>query len=130
MRDITTKFGKDAGRIWHLLNQKGSMKKDEISRETSLSEKEVFAGIGWLARENKISKKEDGNFTLEPTNLESEIGSHAGRIWKILDIWEEVDYESIKRLSDLSDEEIHAAIGWLAKENRLIINKKDKFNLK
>ena len=130
MRDITTKFGKDAGRIWHLLNEKGSLKKDEITRETSMSEKDVHAGVGWLARENKICKTEEGQFALDQTNLESEIGSHAGRIYKILDIWEEVDYESIKRLSDLTDEEIHAALGWLAREDKLTINKNNKFNLK
>ncbi len=129
MRDITTKFGKNAGRVWHLLNEKGSLKEDDITKETSLSNKDIHAGIGWLAREDKICKKEDGSLVLDSTNLESEIGVHAGRIWKILDIWGEVDYESIKRLSDLSDEEIHAAMGWLAREDKLNINKNNRFNL-
>ena len=130
MRDITKKFGKDAGRIWHLLNEKGGMHKDDILKESSLNEKDVHAGIGWLARENKITKKDEEYYELDSTNLESEIGNHAGRIYKILDIWEEVDYVSMKRLSDLSDEEIHAALGWLAREDKLTINKNNKFNLR
>jgi hypothetical protein len=130
VRDITTKFGKDAGRIWHLLNERGTMHKEDIVKETTLNEKDLNAGIGWLARENKIRKKDESCYHLDQTNLDNEIGAHAGRIWKILDIWEEVDYESMKRLSDLSDQEIHAALGWLAREDKISYNNNNKFNLK
>jgi hypothetical protein len=129
VRDITSKFGDSAGKIWQVLNEKGSLNKDEILQTTSLNETDLHLGIGWLARENKISRQQD-YYKLENTNLESEIGAQAGRIWKILDIWGEADVETIKRLSDLDENQVHSAIGWLAKEDKIKINGKNKFNLK
>ncbi len=130
MRDITTKFGKNAGTVWQKLNEKGCLTKNQIIKETNLDDTDLHAGIGWLARENKIAEHDADCYRLDQTNLESKIGSHAGMVWKILDIWDDVDYNSIKRLSDLSDEEIHAALGWLAKEDKLAVNKNNRFILK
>ena len=130
MRDITTKYGDNAGRIWSVLNEKGCLKKDDIITMTKLNEKDFHAGLGWLARENKVSRHEDDCFRIDNTNLDSEIGSHAGRVWKILDIWGDVDYDSMKRLSDLDDKELHAALGWLARENKILYDGKNRFNLK
>jgi len=130
VRDVTTKFGNNAGKIWSVLNEKGCLKKDDIITLTKLDEKDFHAGLGWLARENKVSRHDEDFFRIDNTNLDSEIGSHAGRVWKILDIWEDVDYDSMKRLSDLDDEELHAALGWLAREDKIDMNAKNRFNLK
>ena len=129
MRNISTKYGDNAGRIWSVLSEKGCLKKDDIITLTKLDEKDFHAGLGWLARENKVSFHDDC-FRIDNTNLESEIGSHAGRVWKILDIWGDVDYDSMKRLSDLDDEELNAALGWLAREDKILFDKKNRFNLK
>lgn len=129
MRDVTVKFGNSAGKIWQVLNEKGCLKKDDIIQITNLNETDLHTGIGWLARENKISKKQDW-YKLENTNLDTEIGTHAGRIWKILDIWGEADIETIKRLSDLNENQVHLAIGWLAKEDKIKLDEKNRFNLK
>ena len=129
MRDVTVKFGNSAGKIWQVLNEKGSLKKDDIIQITNLNETDLHTGIGWLARENKISRQQDW-YKLENTNLDSEIGSHAGRIWKILDIWGEADIETIKRLSDLDENQVNLAIGWLAKEDKIKLDEKNRFNLK
>ena len=129
MRDVTVKFGNSAGKIWQVLNEKGCLKKDDIIQITSLTETDLHTGIGWLARENKISRQQDW-YKLENTNLDSEIGTHAGRIWKILDIWGEADIETIKRLSDLNENQVHLAIGWLAKEDKIKLDEKNRFNLK
>ncbi|PNX49210.1 MAG: hypothetical protein BV457_02225 [Thermoplasmata archaeon M9B1D] len=129
MRDVTVKFGNSAGKIWQVLNEKGCLKKDDIIQITNLNETDLHTGIGWLARENKISRQQDW-YKLENTNLDSEIGTHAGRIWKILDIWGEADIETIKRLSDLDENQVHLAIGWLAKEDKIKLDEKNKFNLK
>ena len=130
MRDISTKFGKNAGKIWQNLYEKGNRHKKEIIKETSLDEKNFHAGIGWLARENKINEYTEDCYKLDNTNLHQELGSHAGRVYKILDIWGEVDYESVKRLSDLSDTELHEALGWLAREDKILTDKDNKFTLK
>ena len=129
MRDVTVKFGNSAGKIWQVLNEKGCLKKDDIIQITNLNETDLHTGIGWLARENKISKQQEW-YKLENTNLDSEIGTHAGRIWKILDIWGEADIETIKRLSDLNENQVHLAIGWLAKEDKIKLDEKKRFNLK
>jgi len=129
VRDVTVKFGTSAGKIWQVLNEKGCLKKDDIIQMTNLNETDLHTGIGWLARENKISIQQD-SYKLESTNFDSEIGTHAGRIWKILDIWGEADIETIKRLSDLDENQVHLAIGWLAKEDKIKLDEKNRFNLK
>jgi hypothetical protein len=129
VREITTKFGNSAGKVWSALNDKGCLDKDKIIEITKLNENEFHSAVGWLARENKISKI-DNNFKLDNTNLEKEIGTQAGRVWKILDIWEDADFTTIKKLSDLSDEQINCALGWLAREDKIDLSEKRKFTLK
>jgi len=130
LRDISKKYGENAGKIWSVLDEQGCLKKDMILKHTKLDDINFYSGIGWLARENKIIKEENECFKLGSSNLESEIGTQAGRIWKILDIWGDSDYISIKRLSDLDDKELHAALGWLAREDKIKIDEKDRFDLK
>ena len=129
MGDLTTKFGSNAGKIWSVLNEKGSLNKDELLKTTKLDENDFHIGIGWLARENKIARDQN-LYKLDQTNLESEIGMHAGQIYKIINIWQDVDFSSIKRLTNLRDEEIHAALGWLAREDKIQINEHNRFTLK
>jgi len=130
VRNVLEKFGISAGQIWSVLNKKGSLKKDELLKETNLNELEFHAAIGWLARENKISSYDDEYFKLEETNLEAEIGKHAGRVWNILDIWDEIDFESMKTLSNLDDNQVYSALGWLAREDKIKINDANHFTLK
>ena len=130
MRNITTKFGGSAGTIWTVLNEKGPLKKEEIQEITHLNKDDLDVGLGWLARENKIFKGNDNSYKLDNTNLESEIGTKAGRLWRIMDIWGEVDFDTIKRLSDLDEEQIHLALGWLAREDKINIDEKHKYSLK
>ena len=130
MRNITTKFGGSAGTIWTVLNEKGPLKKEEIQEITHLNKDDLDVGLGWLARENKIFKGNDNSYKLDNTNLESEIGTKAGRLWRIMDIWGEVEFDTIKRLSDLNEEQIHLALGWLAREDKINIDEKHKYSLK
>ena len=130
MRDITTKFGDSAGKIWSTLNEKGCLKKDEIIKQANLKEVEFNTGLGWLARENKVSKQDADCFKLDISNMDPEIGTHAGRIWKILDIWGEADFTTIQRLSELNEQEIQVALGWLARENKIDYNENKRFELK
>ena len=129
MRRHTTLIGENAGKIWTILNQEGCSNKEKIMDITRLEENDFHASIGWLARENKISKEEDC-FKLGTTNLDSEIGTHAGKIWKILDIWGDADLMTLKRLSNLDDKQIQSALGWLAREDKITINENKKYILK
>ncbi|RLF59736.1 MAG: hypothetical protein DRN27_01675 [Thermoplasmata archaeon] len=67
---------------------------------------------------------------LDETNLDNVIGSTAGKVYKILDIWEQADLQTMRRLSDEPDEEIYTALGWLAREDKLIMDKDQKYSLK
>ena len=129
MRSHTSKFGDNAGKIWEVLNDKGCLEKSNILKITQLNEDDLYIGIGWLARENKIHQEDENCYKLDDTNLDSKIGAHAGKIWKILEIWGDADFRTIKRLSDLKNDEIHSALGWLAREGKIQENEKQRFTL-
>ncbi len=130
MREIITNFGSNAGKIWITLNKEGFAKKSEILKITGLDDKSFYSAIGWLAKENKIYKYDTDCFKLDNTNLEGEIGKDAGKIWKILDIWGDADFKTLKRLSDLNDDKVHAALGWLAREDKICIDENQRYTLK
>ena len=130
MRDLTIKFGSSAGEIWKILEETGSLNEELLKEKTRLNNDDLYGGIGWLARENKIAKVEENKLKLDNTNLDSKIGNDAGLVWRILDIWGEVDINSIKRLADIQEEDAQAALGWLAKEDKIIIDKHSRFSLK
>ena len=45
-----------AGAVWNALNDaKGTIDVKGLKKATKLKEKEVFAAIGWLARESKVN---------------------------------------------------------------------------
>jgi hypothetical protein len=69
-------------------------------------------------------------FKLGSTNLTGLVGSQAGRVWRILDIWGEADFVSIRRLSDLSESEVFRALGWLAREGKILVTEDGRFCLR
>jgi hypothetical protein len=48
------KIGNDAGRIWTVLNEEGAKSVKELKKLAKLTDKEIYAAIGWLAREEKL----------------------------------------------------------------------------
>ena len=44
-----------AGTIWRYLNEHGELTLSKLKQETTLPNQLVFAGIGWLAREEKLN---------------------------------------------------------------------------
>ena len=130
MRDITTQFGENAGKIWQVLYEEGSLDKKSLMKATKLTEKDLHAGLGWLARENKICREGEDYYRLDNTNLTPEIGKTAGKVFKVMDIWGEVDPPILKKLIGANEEEIFSALGWLAREDKIKADEKLKFNLK
>jgi hypothetical protein len=130
VRSNIEKFGTSAGKIWNVLSVNGVLNKKKILEKTKLNNIDFYIGLGWLARENKIYREDKNNYRLDNTNLTGEIGKDAGRIWKILHIWDEVDINSIKKLSGIKDYQIYSGIGWLAREDKLDLDEKKKFRLK
>ena len=55
------KIGSDAGCVWQVLDAQGTKSVKELKKATKLTEKEIYAAIGWLAREEKLAFHEDEN---------------------------------------------------------------------
>lgn len=47
-----------AGQLWEALNEADVLGTKQVKKITKLKDKELFAAIGWLARENKIDIQE------------------------------------------------------------------------
>ena len=58
------KMGIDAGRLWSVLNEEGLKSPKELKKLIKMTDKELYAAIGWLAREGKLVfiEKEDDLF--------------------------------------------------------------------
>ena len=57
---ITEQAGEFAGRIWTALNETEGLTFKQIKKETKLKDKELFLGLGWLLREDKIFAHVEG----------------------------------------------------------------------
>jgi len=118
MSEIVSLFGDQAGTIWKILHTRGPLSEPELLTLTHLTEPQLCTAIGWLARENKI-RKENNTYMLGETNLGPFIGKDAGKIWRALEIWGEVDVLSLSRLSRIVEHEVFTAVGWLAREGKV-----------
>ena len=54
-------MGSWAGLVWNALNEKGPMTVKDLKKATKLKDKQIFAALGWLSREDKISTSEVEN---------------------------------------------------------------------
>lgn len=50
------------------------------------------------------------------------IGTWAGQLWNALNEAEVLGTKQIKKITKLKDKELYAAIGWLAREGKLVIS--------
>jgi hypothetical protein len=48
------KIGMNAGIVWNVLNE-GPKDLKALKKATKLSEKDLYAALGWLAREEKVA---------------------------------------------------------------------------
>ncbi|MCM1450001.1 MAG: winged helix-turn-helix domain-containing protein [Clostridiales bacterium] len=51
-------IGTNAGLVWNALNEADVLGVKQIKKMTKLKDKEIFAALGWLAREGKINAEE------------------------------------------------------------------------
>jgi len=137
MRNTIDEYGRNAGKIWETLNANGSLVQTKLIRNTKLKKDEFNSAIGWLARENKINKQNTTHgsiYFLGETNLKTKIGGDAGRVWRALSTLGEIDVSAIVKDSQIEKDEVYAALGWLAREDKIDVkrgrNKQIKFKLK
>lgn len=55
---LKEKAGTIAGEIWTALNGTEGLTVKQIKKATKLKEKEIYLGLGWLLREDKIFTSE------------------------------------------------------------------------
>ena len=58
-----------------------------------------------------------------------EIGANAGKIWQLLSNNTKWDFNSLSQESGLSNIDLAAAIGWLARENKIDFDTSDPDNI-
>ncbi len=54
------KIGMNAGKVWTVLDEAGRQNVKEVKKTTKLTEKDLYAAMGWLAREGKLNLEEEG----------------------------------------------------------------------
>jgi hypothetical protein len=119
MSSVIDEFGQNAGKVWQMLNEKGPLSETKLINSTFLKEHQLCAAVGWLARENKICR--NGTiYKIGTTNLMEKIGMNAGKIWAVLsNQLTDADVSSLARLTNVDVNDVYAAIGWLARENKI-----------
>lgn len=48
-------IGTNAGKVWSILDEKGRQNVKEIKKAAKLTDKDLYAALGWLAREGKVA---------------------------------------------------------------------------
>ncbi|MDR1679258.1 MAG: winged helix-turn-helix domain-containing protein [Prevotellaceae bacterium] len=56
---MITKIGKNAGLVWNALDCDGKKTAKELKKATKLTDKDLYAALGWLARESKVQLVEE-----------------------------------------------------------------------
>jgi len=132
MRNIINNYGRTAGKIWKTLYEYGPLEEDNLIKKSRLNKNEFYAGLGWLARENKIFKNKN-IYELRETNLTGKIGGAAGKVWNALYTTQNINVSSIAKISEITLKDAYSALGWLAREDKIKTNwenKQIKFELK
>lgn len=55
---LKEKAGKIAGQIWNALNGTDGLTHKQMKKATKLTDKDLFLGLGWLLREDKVATSE------------------------------------------------------------------------
>ena len=55
---LKDKAGEIAGKIWNALNGTEGLTAKQLKKATKLVDKDLFLGLGWLLREDKLSVEE------------------------------------------------------------------------
>lgn len=55
-----------------------------------------------------------------------QIGINAGKVWTILDVKGRLNVKEIKKTAKLTDKDLYAALGWLAREGKVALDIEDK----
>ena len=118
MSEVIKSFGNNAGKIWDVLNRDGPQVQTKLQEKAHLRTEEFYGAVGWLARENKIFK-DKRTYKVGETNLTDKIGDDAGKVWEVLGRNNEIDINSIARVTNITKYDCYSALGWLAREGKI-----------
>ncbi|NLX66033.1 MAG: winged helix-turn-helix domain-containing protein [Bacteroidales bacterium] len=57
---MVEQIGINAGKVWSVLDESGRQNVKEIKKATKLTDKNLYAALGWLAREGKVTLEVEG----------------------------------------------------------------------
>jgi S1-C subfamily serine protease len=57
---MVEKIGINAGKVWTKLDEKGRMNVKDLKKEVKLTDKDMYAAFGWLAKEGKLTLESVG----------------------------------------------------------------------
>ncbi len=123
MDDFSAQIEKNAGKIYQRLNAEDlkQASAQELKDQTDLTDHELFLSIGWLAKENKINKsKNNGLYYLGESSIAADINKHAERVRHTLQNKSKKNVASIARSAELRPMEVYIALGWLAREDKIM----------
>jgi predicted HTH transcriptional regulator len=63
MKFTYANVGENAGKIWKALSENGELTVSKIEETTGLKKDDIYAGLGWLFKENKLESKEEKRST-------------------------------------------------------------------
>ncbi len=52
------RIGINAGKVWTVLDETGRQNVKDVKKATKLTDKDLYAALGWLAREGKVAMEE------------------------------------------------------------------------
>jgi len=61
MENMEEIIGMNAGKVWTQLDIAGRQNVKDLKKATKLKEKDLYAALGWLAREGKLRFEEEEN---------------------------------------------------------------------
>ena len=122
MESIIDNFGQNAGKIWMTLDKFGPLSQSRLLKIIGLRQRDFYAAIGWLAKENKIFLN-DTDYSIGDTNIGDYIGEGAGKVWNVINNCGEIEFRYIPKLANISEKDTYCALGWLAKEGKISAKK-------
>lgn len=60
IKKMIEKIGTNAGKVWTLLDEAGTQNVKDLKKSSKMTDKDLYAALGWLAREGKVALVEDG----------------------------------------------------------------------
>lgn len=59
--------------------------------------------------------------------MKEKIGVNAGKVWSALsEFGKQVNVKEVKKVAKLTDKDLYAALGWLAREDKIAIEEEEK----